>query len=242
MTPEDRQLIGDLFDRMRDTGLSEKDREAEAFINQSVRATPDATYKLVQSVLIQENALQEAGARMEDLEARVRELEDQLAQSQPRQQSSGGSFLGGLFGSKPQPPAARSASVPSVGQQRYDQPMGSPWGRQEAPPPPAYGQGGYGQPQPAPQRSGGGFMKTAAATAAGVAGGMLAAGAIRDMMGGGGAHAAGRHGDTNSGERSPYEVTADDSHPQQQEVAYEDDSSDSDSSFDSGDSGGDNDI
>jgi hypothetical protein len=214
MTPEERQLIGDLFDRMRSTGLQDKDREAESFINQFMRSTPDAAYKLVQSVLMQENALQEAGGRIEDLENRVRELEDQLAPPQPQQRGSSGGFLGGLFGSKPEPQPVRRAasSVPQTGQ-RYDQPSGSPWGRQQAaPPPPQQGgyapQGGYAQPQP-PQGGGGGFMRSAMTTAAGVAGGMLAAGAIRDMMGGG-AHAAG-HADRGAAEsHSPYEVTAND--------------------------------
>ena len=58
MTPEERQLIAGLFDRMRSYGAPEKDREAEALINQSVRANPDAPYMLVQSVLVQEQALQ----------------------------------------------------------------------------------------------------------------------------------------------------------------------------------------
>ena len=43
-------------------------------------------------------------------------------------------------------------------------------------------QGGYAQPAPA--RAGGGFMAQAMTTAAGVAGGMLAANAISNMMGG----------------------------------------------------------
>jgi hypothetical protein len=54
MTPGERQLVTDLFDRMRGFGPPEKDREAEALINQSVRAMPDASYMLVQSVLVQE--------------------------------------------------------------------------------------------------------------------------------------------------------------------------------------------
>ena len=57
MTPEERQLIADLFDRMRQYGSPEKDRDAEALINQQVRAIPDATYMLVQSVLVQEHGV-----------------------------------------------------------------------------------------------------------------------------------------------------------------------------------------
>jgi hypothetical protein len=67
MTPEERQLIAGLFDRMRSYGLPDKDREAEALINQSVRANPDAPYMLVQSVLVQEQALQAANDRVTQL-------------------------------------------------------------------------------------------------------------------------------------------------------------------------------
>ncbi len=179
--------------------------EAEAFINQSVGRIPDSAYMLVQSVLVQEQALQDAGARIEELEAYVQQLEAARAAPAP---SSGG-FLGGLFGGgKSQPAAATSVPVTNrssgFGQSA---PQGSPWGNAQA----QQGGGAWGQ-QPmqaqAPQRSGGGFMKTAAATAAGVAGGMLAAGAIRDMMGGGGsAQAAGSKSEqTTSSEPSPYEV------------------------------------
>ena len=240
MTPEERQLIGDLFERMRSTGLDEKDREAEALINQSVRSTPDAAYKMVQSVLVQENALQEAGYRIEDLEARVRELEDQLARSQPQQQASGG-FLGGLFGgSKSQ---SSQSSVPVTGQ-RYQQPQpqgGSPWGQQRGPMQGGYGQpqqGGYGQ-QPPQQAAGGGFMRSAMTTAAGVAGGMLAAGAIRDMMNSGGAKAQAAEQNQSSSsppqEASPYEVAS-------EEPSSSYDAGDSDSGWDSGGGDGDSDI
>lgn len=203
MNGEERQLIQGLFDRMRNVGAMEKDRDAEALINQSVRQIPDSAYMLVQSVLVQEHALQQAGGRIEDLEARVRELEDQVARQPAPQQSSGG-FLGGLFGgsSAPARPAAaqRSGSVPSVGSRPMGGPSGggSAWGNA-----PGYGNApqqassawggqpqGYGAPQPA-QAAGGGFMRSAMTTAAGVAGGMLVAGAISNMMGGGQAHAAG---------------------------------------------------
>ena len=50
MTPDERQLIADLFERMRSVGDIDKDREAEGFIAQQIMATPDAAYKLVQTV------------------------------------------------------------------------------------------------------------------------------------------------------------------------------------------------
>ena len=75
MTPEERQLIAGLFERMRSFGTPEKDRDAEALIAQQLRAVPDATYMLVQSVLVQEQALQNAQARIQELEARLEELQ-----------------------------------------------------------------------------------------------------------------------------------------------------------------------
>ena len=74
MTPEERDLIAGLFERMRGMGAIDKDREAEDLIARSVRQVPDAAYMLVQSVLVQEHALQEAGGRIEELEDRVRDF------------------------------------------------------------------------------------------------------------------------------------------------------------------------
>jgi hypothetical protein len=179
MTPEERQLITGLFDRMRSFNLPAKDGEAEALINERVRALPDAPYMLVQSVLVQEKALQEAGSRIEALQEQVCALEG------AQQQAPGsGSFLGGLFGGRAASEPPPGGSVPQVGARAtpsvYDSRQAwTPPHVASQPPPPA------GQ-QAAP---GGGFMQTALATAAGVAGGMLVAGAIRDLFGGS-AHAA----------------------------------------------------
>ena len=165
MTPDERQMITGLFDRMRSYGTPDKDREAEAIISEAVRSTPDAAYMLVQSVLVQEHALQEAGNRIKDLEEQVRKA--------PASES--GSFLGGLFGGGRPVSQPGDSSVPVIGSRAappaYDQDQQRPWA-QAAP-----------QQQSAPPASGG-FMRSAMATAAGVAGGMLAAGAIRDLMGG----------------------------------------------------------
>jgi hypothetical protein len=174
MTPEERQMITGLFDRMRSYGSPEKDREAEAIINEGVRSTPDAAYMLVQSVLVQEHALQEAGNRIKDLEEQVRTLQ---GAGQARAPESG-SFLGGLFGGGRPVSQPGPSSVPVIGS------------RAAAPPPPAYDQDQqrpWAQNPPQQQAGpmgGGGFLRSAMATAAGVAGGMLAAGAIRDLMGG----------------------------------------------------------
>jgi hypothetical protein len=175
MTPEERQMITGLFDRMRSYGSPEKEREAETIINEGVRSTPDAAYMLVQSVLVQEHALQEAGNRIKDLEEQVRDLQG----AGPARAAGSGSFLGGLFGGGRPVSQPAAGSVPVIGSRAassaYDQDQPRPWA------------------QSPPQQQGpasGGFLRSAMTTAAGVAGGMLAAGAIRDLMGGGTAHAS----------------------------------------------------
>ncbi len=165
MTPQEQQLITSLFDRLRGVGAPEKDREAEALINSSVRAMPDVPYLLVQSTLIQEQALEAASTRLKTAEARVRGLEEEL-----KGRSSGsGSFLGGLFGGR-----GASEHAPAV------PPSAPPISAGPSPWPAAAPQL---VPAPAAPASGG-FMRSAMTTAAGVAGGMLAAGALRDMLGG----------------------------------------------------------
>jgi uncharacterized protein len=188
MTPEERQMIANVFDRMRAVGRFEKDQDAETFINQSVRQIPDSAYLLIQSVLVQEQALAGADERIRMLEGQVASLE--AARAPAAQASSSGGFLGGLFGSKP------AASVPVTGRQSAS--FGgsgaspSPWGNSAGGNP--GGGGGYQQPAYQPQAAaaaapaGGGFMKQAMTTAAGVAGGMLAANAIGNMMRGGQSH------------------------------------------------------
>jgi uncharacterized protein len=134
-----------------------------------MRAVPDAAYMLVQSVLVQEQALQEAGKRIEDLERQVR-----AAQDAPRPSGSG-SFLGGLLGGGRPAPQPTGTAVPQIGSRAapstYDEDR-RPWAQSQ----PA--------PQAAPQPAGGGFLRSAMATAAGVAGGVLAANAIGSLLGG----------------------------------------------------------
>lgn len=205
MTPEERDLIEGVFERMRSVGSIEKDREAEAHINSSVRQIRDSAYMLVQTVIVQDQALQQADERIRELEDMVNQL--QAEQEKAKSSSSGGSFLGGLFGGGSKPAAAAPAptassspwggSVPPVGRQSagYSGPQSgdrSPWGNS---PQPQAQPVQYGQPPmqaPAPQAAGGGFMRSAMTTAAGVAGGVLVAGAISNMMRGG------SHGDHGS--------------------------------------------
>jgi hypothetical protein len=160
----------------------------------------DAPYMLVQSVLVQEHALQQADSRIRELEEQVRAL-----QGAAQQRSAGaGSFLGGLFGSRPSETAHAAGgptSVPAIGSRAtpsvYDSRQG--W---TPPQTPAQAGGPFAQAAgPGAQQGGGGFLRSAMATAAGVAGGMLAASAISNLLGGQSAH-AGTAGAQQSGQQS----------------------------------------
>jgi uncharacterized protein len=167
MTPEEQQLLSALADRIRNVPAQQKDPEAEQFLRQLVAQRPDTVYVLAQTVIMQDFALRNAQTQIEDMQQQIAEM------APPPQQSSGG-FLGGLFGGGRPSPQPTSGSVPRV----------NPWGRPDAPPP-GYGQGqgygqgsgyGYGQPQAGPTMQPsqtGSFLRGAATTAVGVAGGAL---------------------------------------------------------------------
>jgi len=227
MNADERQLITQLFERMRNYGAPDKDREAEALINQLVRANPDAIYMLVQSVLVQEQALEAANTRLRDLEEQLRSMEQG-----PRSGRSGG-FLSGYWGGRGADEPR--SSVPQVGARATPSAYASreegraPWS--QSPPPP---QATPAQPAP----SGGGFMRSALATAAGVAGGVLVADSIRNMLGGG-AHAGSRLDSDTYVEDDTY-VDERDNDPGTQQAAYEDDGNDP--AFDAGGDDGEIDV
>jgi len=178
MTPEERNLVTDLFDRLARLEDSPRDREAERLIQDGLRQAPNATYALVQTTLIQDEALKRA-------DVRIRELEAQLGAGAepPRQGGFLESMRESVFGRREAP---RAGSVPTVRPGGESAPMGAPAAYRTDAPPMAQAPM-MGQPS-----SGGSFLGTAAATAAGVIGGSLMMDSIRSMMGhrGGTAHAA----------------------------------------------------
>lgn len=196
MTPQEKDLITQLLDRLKQAGGQPKDPEAEALIRSAVQTTPDIPYVLVQTALIQTMSLEGA-------QARITELEREVAQAKEAAAAKPTSFLGGLLGGGgrpvPQPaqPMARPGSVPQTGG----------YGQQ---PPPGYApqQQGF-QPQQAGPAAGGGssFLRTAAMTAAGVAGGALLFHGISSMMsgrGGGGGSQSFAGGGGQPGSPSPW--------------------------------------
>jgi hypothetical protein len=171
MTPEERNLVIELFDRLATLEDAQRDPEAERLIKDGLRQAPNALYALVQTVLVQDEALKRADARIRELEGGAE------AETAPRDTS----FLGGvresLFGRR-----EGRGSVPSVRPAEAAPGMSSAWrsGAPGAPSPaPAMGPG----PAPAPMGSGGSFLGTTAAAAAGVIGGSLLLDSIRSMTG-----------------------------------------------------------
>ena len=210
MTPQERQLVDDLFARLSKVEGAPRDPDATAAITQGLRVAPNALYALVQTVLVQDEALKQAHDRIQQLESA----------SAPEPQQSG-SFLDSMrdavFGSSPSHGSVPNVRAPDINSRdtgrpvwnsgqvmqqaqapgRYDQGYGQQ----------GYGQHGYGQ-QPYGGQSpmggamggggGGSFLGTAAAAAAGVVGGSLLLNSFRGMMGGGGSRQA--FGDTAIGD------------------------------------------
>ena len=69
MTPQERQLVDDLFDRLSKVESAPRDPDATAAIAQGLRIAPNAVYALVQTVLLQDEALKRANSRIQELEA-----------------------------------------------------------------------------------------------------------------------------------------------------------------------------
>ena len=215
MTPQERQMIDDLFDRLGSLESAPRDPEAAAAIAQGLRNAPNAVYALVQTALVQDEALKRANSRIQELETA----------GAGQQQSSSGGFLDSMRdtvlgqsqprGSVPNvPPPRDTGSRPVWNSGQVLQQGQSPGRFDQAP----YGQGSYGQqPYGAPQGQmggpmggafggamgggGGSFLGTAAAAAAGMVGGSLLLNSFRGMMGG----SRQAFGDTAvTGDRSPW--------------------------------------
>jgi uncharacterized protein len=167
MDRNDQQAIDGLFSKLAhvEQQSGQRDAESERFIQQRITQQPGAPYYMAQTIVVQEQALEAAQRRIE-------ELENQNVQGG---QQRGGGFFSSMFGSSSQP-QQRSAPQQAV----YGQaaPAASPWGNQAR----------QGMPMQ-PQR-GGGFLAGAAQTAMGVAGGVLLGNAIAGMFGGDEAQAA----------------------------------------------------
>ena len=71
MTPQESELVTQLFDRLATLENQPRDPDAERTIIDGLRRAPNATYALVQTTLVQDEALKRADARIQELEARL---------------------------------------------------------------------------------------------------------------------------------------------------------------------------
>jgi hypothetical protein len=185
MIPEEQKLVDVLFDRLAQLENAPRDPDAERLIAADLQRAPHAVYALVQTALVQDEALKRANARIEELEAQLGGDEA----PQPRQQQA--SFLDtmrdAMFGRPERPagsmPSVRPQAAPFSPPPGREPPMGyGPQGpapgyppQPPYPPGPAFGGGTFG--------GGRSFLGAAASTAAGVVGGSLLLDGIRSMFG-----------------------------------------------------------
>lgn len=235
MQQQERDLISGLFDRLKPFESQPRDGEVEQFIWDRASKQPASAYLLVQTVLVQEQALKAAQERIAELEAKV-------AAAAPQPEA-------GFLGSAPKigPWGAPRASVPqtSVPQTSVPQATGAPAPAASMVPSTRSPMQAAVSPQQQPA-AGGSFLRTAMMTAAGVAGGALLFEGIRGLMGSnpgpfGGQSQAALGGTTDP---TPPELLPPNSSMQQQQ-AFADDQAGADdydtASLDDGSGGGDDD-
>jgi hypothetical protein len=120
MDNNERQVIDDLFRKLRqvEEQTGPRDPEAEAHIRGLVARQPASPYYMAQTIVMQEQALAAAQARLQDMESEL------------KTRPAGGGFLAGLFGGGTAP-GRRSHGV--IGDSRvapYVKPDQAGWQRQ----------------------------------------------------------------------------------------------------------------
>lgn len=173
MNTDEQSLIDGLFTRLQQAEKegSARDAQADERIKGHVSAQPAAPYYMAQAILVQEAAIKRLNEQNQQLQT---ELQQARSQATAPAQQGGGGFLSSIFGG-----GNRDAQQPA----RAVQPQGNGW-REPARQAPAY--------QPPPQQNyaapgaqapaGGGFMRGALQTAAGVAGGVMLAQGISSLF------------------------------------------------------------
>ncbi len=146
MTSEERRLLSEFLDQLKQAKVAIKDPDAEALISAAIARQPDAAYLLVQKALLQEQALNAA-------KAQIAQLQRQLEQAQARTGSSGGFLSSDPWAAPTRPMSAPAGSWPSAAA------------------------------QPSGSSALGSFLGTAAATAAGIAGGAFLFQGLESLLG-----------------------------------------------------------
>jgi len=176
MTPDERNLISGLFDRLAAASNQPKDSEADQLIRSKVAENPAAPYLLAQSTLVMQQALANAQNRIGALEKQIAESNAPAPGTQ-----QGGSFLSSVasfFGGGQQHQQPQRSAPPPIPQQPQHPQQPQQYAQPQ--PPPVYG---VPQAQAPAARGSGGFLQGALSTAAGVAGGALLFQGIENLIG-----------------------------------------------------------
>ncbi|TBW33773.1 DUF2076 family protein [Siculibacillus lacustris] len=166
MTPQEAEIIKDVFARLKAMDQGQPDAEASGLVAAQLAAERGAGLALVRALVLTDRA---RAALAQENEA----LKQQLANVGSAPTS------GGLFGGAPAPAPSAGPWGPSPA------PTPGPWG-----PPQAPASGPWGQTAP---QQGSSFWGSALRTGAGVAGGLFAFEAIKGLFGGG-SHGYGGYG------------------------------------------------
>ncbi len=174
MNTDEQSLIDGLFTRLQQAEKegSARDAQADERIKGHVAAQPAAPYYMAQAILVQEAAIKRLSEQNQQLQS---ELQQARSQSAAPAQQGGGGFLSSIFGG-----GNREAQQPA----RAVQSQGNGW-REPARQAPAYQpppQQNYAAPGAQAPAAGGGFMRGALQTAAGVAGGVMLAQGISSLF------------------------------------------------------------
>jgi hypothetical protein len=165
MNEQEKQLIESLASRIHNAPAPEIDREADALIRNGIGGRPDALYILTQTVLLQEMALNQAMAQIEELKNRGAEIA-------PRSSGILGSSVASAPGQPSGWPRQQAAAAPAV----PHAPAPPPAPQYPAVPP-------LGEQAPAAGSGLSGFLRSAATTAAGVIAGEAAFSALSGLFG-----------------------------------------------------------
>src|SRR5215471_9015156 len=114
MTPQEQELVNELFDRLAKLEGNSRDQDADRLIADGLKRAPHAVYALVQTALVQDEALKRANARIE-------ELQTQTAGETQQQGGFLDSVRDAVLG-KREP----RGSVPSVASQAQSSPTAAP--------------------------------------------------------------------------------------------------------------------
>ncbi|QCI23736.1 DUF2076 domain-containing protein [Buchnera aphidicola (Macrosiphoniella sanborni)] len=92
MKDKEKNLIENLFYRLKNTELnmSERDVSADNLIQNLVSKQPSSPYYMTQTILIQETAIKKMGMKIEELEKRIQVLNQEISNKKP-------SFLSSFF-------------------------------------------------------------------------------------------------------------------------------------------------